>query len=128
MTGSVDAFPLPLRPEEVTPEWLSAALRTRYPEARVTSFEVLDTLEGTATKLRTKITVSGVDLPEIVWIKGGFADHRAHVGETLRNPPGNCPTTLRELSGYRPAPAREMVRCEPLCRHALARRRARLQA
>lgn len=82
MTGSVDAFPLPLRPEEVTPEWLSAAFRTRYPEAEVTSFEVLDTLEGTATKLRTKITVSGAELPEIVWIKGGFADHRAHVGET----------------------------------------------
>jgi len=85
VTGSADpadACPLPLTPDGVTAEWLSAALRTRYPGVTVTAADRLEVIEGTATKLLVALRYDGDadGLPERMWIKGGFGEHREFTG------------------------------------------------
>ena len=88
MTGSTDtagtgaAYPLPLTADGVTAAWLSAALRTRYPGVTVAAADRLETIEGTATKVLVAVRYDGDadGLPERMWIKGGFADHREFAG------------------------------------------------
>jgi hypothetical protein len=77
VSGSADAnaaYPLQLTVDGVTPAWLSAALRTRYPDVVVTVAERFEVVEGTATKLLFALRYDGNDtvLPERMWIKGGF--------------------------------------------------------
>src|SRR3954468_24365692 len=87
MTSTVDAVTtaaLPLRVEEITAAWLTDALRTRHPDVTVNAITHLEVIEGTATKVLVELT--DVDrrpasLPDRMWIKGGFADHREYVGE-----------------------------------------------
>jgi hypothetical protein len=45
----------------VTPAWLSAALRTRYPDVVVTVAERFEVVEGTATKLLFALRYDGND-------------------------------------------------------------------
>jgi aminoglycoside/choline kinase family phosphotransferase len=85
VTGSADAnaaYPLPLTVDGVTPAWLSAALRTRYPDVVVTAAERLEVVEGTATKVLVALRYDGdeTSLPQRMWIKGGFAEHREYTG------------------------------------------------
>ena len=76
-----DAYPLPLTVNGVTPAWLSSALRTRYPDVTVTSAERLEVVEGTATKVLVAWDTTAMPsaCPR-VWVKGGFAEHRAYTG------------------------------------------------
>ena len=57
MTGSLDpeAFPLPLTVDDITAQWLTAALRQSQPGVTVTDFRELDRVEGTATKVLVEL-------------------------------------------------------------------------
>ena len=85
MTGladQADACPLPLTADGVTVAWLSAALRTRYPGVTVAAADRLEVIEGTATKMLVALRYDGDagGLPDRMWIKGGFGDHREFTG------------------------------------------------
>jgi hypothetical protein len=71
--------PLPLTLDEITPAWLTAALRTRAPGVGVRAFEIVDINHGTSTKVRLRLDVDEAGrragLPETVILKGGFEPH-----------------------------------------------------
>jgi hypothetical protein len=70
---------LPMRVEEVTKEWLTEALRERYPGVEVTRLEHGRFISGTGSKLQLKPTYNqaGRDygLPPSLFAKGGFDWH-----------------------------------------------------
>ena len=88
-------FPLPITVEEVTSDWLTAALRTRAPGVTVLGSEVVDVLYTTTTKIRMRLTLDEAGrkagIPELVIIKGGFQDHARELDHMH----------LREVRGYR---------------------------
>jgi Phosphotransferase enzyme family len=90
-----DHFPLPIAIEEITPQWLTAALRTRAPGATVTGVEVIDTINTTSTKIRLRLrldeTAHAAGIPEVVILKGGFEPHSRSLGYMHE----------REVRGYR---------------------------
>jgi hypothetical protein len=71
--------PLPMTIEEITPEWLTSALRTRAPAATARGFEVVDVINGTSTKIRLRLDLDGAarqaGIPATVILKGGFEPH-----------------------------------------------------
>jgi hypothetical protein len=77
-------FPLPIELSEITPQWLTAALRIRQPGVTVQEAEILDMVRGTTTKIRLKLafddTGKAAGLPEIMILKGGFEPHSRAVG------------------------------------------------
>jgi hypothetical protein len=70
------AIPLPLSPEEITTDWVRAALAERHPGVQVTDATVESVQWGTATKVFVHASYSrdpGPDgPPERICIKGGF--------------------------------------------------------
>lgn len=61
-------LPLPLKAEDVTASWLSAAL-----EVGVASVDVVEVIGGTATKMRLALEYAGPsDLPSTMVLKGGL--------------------------------------------------------
>jgi hypothetical protein len=71
----MSSLPLPSAPEEITAEWLTAALRERVPEIAVERVEIVQIIPGTATKIRVRASYGdGHDWfpPETLCIKGGF--------------------------------------------------------
>lgn len=70
--------PLPTAVEELTPEWLTAALRTRTPEVTVRDVEITEILWGSATKVRLHARYDGHSTngnghpPAELCVKGGF--------------------------------------------------------
>ena len=48
-------LPLPISVEEITPEWLTAAVRTRAPGVTVHGFEAVDVVNTTTTKVRLRL-------------------------------------------------------------------------
>jgi len=78
------AIPLPQTVEEVTPSWLEAALSARRPGIEVTSFEIVDVIWGTATKVlvRAEYRNAGpTPPPALLWVKGCLDERvRAHAG------------------------------------------------
>lgn len=78
--------PLPLTAEDVTADWLSEVLRTRYPGVVITRVEPVQIIEGTATKVRLRLTYDPRtrrdELPDRMCIKGGFGAHREYLGGT----------------------------------------------
>ena len=48
-------FPLPITVEEITSDWLTAALRTRAPGVTVLGFEVVNVINTTSTKVRLRL-------------------------------------------------------------------------
>ncbi len=89
------ARPLPLEIEEITRDWLTAALRTQAPEATVEHFEIVDILNGTCTKIRLRLQLNAAGraagIPELVILKGGFEPHSRDLAITHEN----------EVYGYR---------------------------
>ena len=64
----MSALPLPLKTEDVTAEWLSAALGVD-----VASAEVVEIIRGTATKMRLRLAYDGeTELPTTMVLKGGL--------------------------------------------------------
>jgi hypothetical protein len=76
--------PLPVTLEEITREWLTAALRTRTPDVTVRDFEILDVNRGTCTKIRLRLDMDeagrAAGIPERVILKGGFEAHSRAMG------------------------------------------------
>lgn len=97
MTTKADdpCFPLPLTVEEITPEWLTAALRTRAPGVTIPGCEVVDVLRTTTTKVRVRLdrdeAAVAAGIPELVIVKGGFEAHGRELAKMH----------LREVRGYR---------------------------
>jgi hypothetical protein len=77
-------FPLPVTLEEITPEWLTAALRIRQPGVTVRGAEIVDMVRGTTTKVRLRLDLDAAGkasgIPEVVILKGGFEPHSRAVG------------------------------------------------
>ena len=86
-------LPLPLRPEQVTRNWLQAALRGALPGLELREAAVVDVIEGTSTKIRVRVEPSapGIALPSTLIVKGGFEAHSAAMG----------PMYLNEMRFYR---------------------------
>ncbi len=86
MTGLLDpaTFPLPLTVDDISAQWLTAALRQSWPGVTVTDFREVDRVEGTATKVLVELDYQfegpPTDLPSRIWVKGGFAAHREYAG------------------------------------------------
>ena len=72
-------FPLPITVEEITPEWLTRALRGFALEAFVHDVAIVGEIRGTCTKLRLRLDLNdaarAAGIPEIVILKGGFEGH-----------------------------------------------------
>jgi len=70
---------LPLRIEEITPQWLSGVLAERYPGTEVTEAHIGTVIAGTATKVRLLLSYNAAGhahrLPPTMWLKGGFIRH-----------------------------------------------------
>jgi aminoglycoside/choline kinase family phosphotransferase len=79
-----DTGHLPITLEEITPEWMTFALRTRAPGVRCEGLEIVDVMKGTCTKIRVKLDMdragSEAKIPEYVMIKGGFEPHSRTMG------------------------------------------------
>ena len=90
-----DYFPLPLRVDEITTQWLTAALRQRAPDVSVVSHRVIDVINTTTTKVRVQLELDDAGkragIPELIIIKGGFQAHSREL-EKMH---------LREVRGYR---------------------------
>ena len=67
---------LPLTLDEVTPEWLTEAMGTRFPGVRVASATRDRERAGTSTSARFNLTYDRdgghADLPPAIYVKGGF--------------------------------------------------------
>jgi hypothetical protein len=50
--------PLPVTPEEITREWLTAALSSQSPGVEVRDFEIVDIIRGTSTKIRVRLDLN----------------------------------------------------------------------
>lgn len=72
-------FTLPLEIEGITREWLEAALSGYAPGVRVRSFETVDMIRTTCTKIRLRLELENnredAPIPETVILKGGFEPH-----------------------------------------------------
>ncbi len=79
MTNGKRPYPLPLRVDEVTAHWLSAATGFRIQNA-----EIVDIIYGTSTKIRVKIEADAAE-PKTVIVKGGFEDHSLSMKEMYAN-------------------------------------------
>jgi hypothetical protein len=88
-------FPLPVAVEEVTAEWLTAALRQRAPGVTIRGAEVVDTIFTTCSKIRLRLdrdeAAVAAGIPELIIVKGGFEAHARGLGHMH----------LREVRGYR---------------------------
>jgi hypothetical protein len=71
--------PQPLTLEEIDPDWLTAALRKKYPDVTVKNVEIVDINHGTCSKIRLKLDMDEAGkragIPETVMLKGGFEPH-----------------------------------------------------
>jgi len=90
-------FPLPISLEEITPAWLSAAVRQRAPHATVRGVEIVEFIRSTSTKIRLRLDLDEAakraGIPELVILKGGFEAHSRNVGMANMHE--------REVRGYR---------------------------
>lgn len=76
---SMSRVGLPREPEEITSEWLSTALRPRFPYITVERVNIIEVIPGTATKVRVRVVYAGGPdhPPQSLCVKGGF-DRRWH--------------------------------------------------
>lgn len=84
MQPSTAHFPLPITFEEITADWLTAALRQKAPEVTVRTAEIVDMVRGTTTKIRIRLELDEAGreagIPDLIILKGGFEPHSREVG------------------------------------------------
>jgi len=83
-----EALPLPLKPEDITALWLTAALRQTLPGIRVRQAEIVDIMFGTSTKIRVRLRAEGAgaeQLGETIIVKGGFEAHSPSMAAMYAN-------------------------------------------
>jgi hypothetical protein len=65
-------LPLPITIGEITPEWITAALRTRAPGVTISELEVVDVVDTTTTKIRLRLDRDAraieAGIPELVLV------------------------------------------------------------
>ena len=75
----VSVHPLPMRVEDITPAWLTSAVRTQSPRATVLGARIVDINRGTCTKIRYELELDDAarvaGIPRRVILKGGFEPH-----------------------------------------------------
>ncbi|UXJ50251.1 ecdysteroid 22-kinase family protein [Pseudomonas citronellolis] len=75
---------LPLKVEEITAEWIEAALNIRFPGVGIASCQVSDVMLGTSTKVRIELEYNRIGhalgLPATMIVKGGFEEHSPSMG------------------------------------------------
>lgn len=80
--------PLPMTPEQLTRDWLGAALAQRYPGTEVTGLEQGAFVSGTATKIQLLLTYNEAGrahgLPPSMIAKGGFDWHEVAFKESYQ--------------------------------------------
>ncbi|CAH2917717.1 MAG: hypothetical protein CPSOU_3113 [uncultured Paraburkholderia sp.] len=88
-SGVVSDMALPVTVEEVTADWLTAALAFRYPGVEVASCTHVDVLPGTSTKVRVALQYNAagqaIGLPSRLIVKGGFEAHSPSMSEMYHN-------------------------------------------
>lgn len=67
---------IPRQWEEVTPEWMTRAIASRHPEARVGKVELVTRDDGTNRRARFGIRYASGSGPETVFLKAHAAKHR----------------------------------------------------
>jgi hypothetical protein len=76
MTARHGAGPLPLRIEDITVEFLTAALSRSFPDIRIDRFEIANVRHGFTTVIRIHIDVDAASraagCPPTIMLKGGF--------------------------------------------------------
>lgn len=84
MTIKPNHFPLPITFEEITPQWLTAALRQKAPGITVRDSKIVNMVRGTTTKIRIKLELDEAakqaGIPQLIILKGGFEHHSREVG------------------------------------------------
>ena len=79
---------LPLAIEDIDAAWMTAALRTRYPEVTIRGVEVVDVRNGACTKIRLRLdrdeAAVRAGLPELMILKGGFEPHSREIPGMLQ--------------------------------------------
>jgi hypothetical protein len=72
-------LPLPVATDDITADWLTAALRTRAPGVTVRRAETVDIKHGTCTKVRLRLEMDEAGqragIPRTIIVKGGFEPH-----------------------------------------------------
>lgn len=78
--------PLPRSVDEITPEWLTAALAARHPGVRVATLEADDVLAGSATKIRLSVEYDEQPIdgpaPKSLIVKSCFDEAMRPLSET----------------------------------------------
>jgi hypothetical protein len=81
--SSNNVRPHPLTIEEITKEWLQAALRTKVPDLELRDFEIVSMLRSTSTKIFIRLDLNDAGkragIPRSVVLKGGFEPHSRHL-------------------------------------------------
>ena len=99
---------LPLTVQDITPQWLTEALRQRHPDCEVQDVEIVDVIKGTSTKIRIRPRYCAdpacVPLPATLIVKGGFEAHS----------PAMQPMYLNEMRFYRDIQPQVSIR-SPTC-------------
>jgi len=94
MTGTSHR-PLPITIEEITSDWLTAALRTKTHDVTVRGVRIVDVIHSTTTKIRLKLDLDEAamraGIPDLVILKGGFEPHSRELWHMHE----------REVRGYR---------------------------
>jgi aminoglycoside phosphotransferase (APT) family kinase protein len=66
----LDALPIPDVPEDITPDWMTAALASSCPGVEVSGLEVLDQHSGTTGRVQLRIAYApGATGPDTVYVK-----------------------------------------------------------
>lgn len=97
---------LPMRIDEITPAWLTAALSARYPGTVVTEVHIGTVIAGTATKVRLLLSYNDAGhrhlLPPTMWIKGGFIRHEYTFDQSFVNEAIFFDTWAKEMNIHIP--------------------------
>ncbi len=109
---------VPLRPQDVTAAWLSAALSTPQADTQVLSVRHEEIIGGAGTKLRVRLDYARNPrgLPDVMWVKAGWEDHSPAMEE--------LGIYVREAMFYREIAGRTGARA-PACYFAVGDDRGR---
>jgi len=72
----VKSLRIPRQWEEVTPEWMTAAIAARHPDARVSAVELVTRDDGTNRRARFGLSYASGSGPSSVFLKAHAARHR----------------------------------------------------
>ncbi len=78
LEGTLDPSHIPMNWEEVTPEWMTAAVASRHPDARVSDVTLLMTDGGTNRRARFGLRYERGSGPEVVFVKAEGAHREIH--------------------------------------------------